>query len=95
MKFLEVKEDSDELTTQQRRFSCYHPDVPEEASERSLEFEEVSEHLSRHQPQGTHVRTDVWTAQQTPTPESTYSHRCPNNKLKDANSEDSMQPSGR
>jgi hypothetical protein len=58
-------------------------------------FEEVSEYLSRHQPQGTHVRTDVQTAQRTTSPESTWSHRCPNSKLKAVKSEENMQPSGR
>jgi len=88
-------EDSAHGTAQQIRLPCYHPDGPEEASGHPPVFEEVSKHLSRHQPQGTHVRTNVQTAQRTPRPESPYSHKCSNSKLKVANSEDSMQPSGR
>jgi len=95
MQFLEVKEVSDALTTQQRWFPYYRPDDSDEASRRPPVFEEMSEHLSRHQPQGTHVRTNIRTAHRTPTPESTCSHKCLNSKLKVANSEDSMQPSRR
>jgi hypothetical protein len=55
------QEDYVQFTAQQSRFPTYRPDGPEEASERPSVFKEVSEHLSRHQPQGTHVRIDVQT----------------------------------
>jgi hypothetical protein len=90
-----IKEDSDALTAQQIQFPCYHPDGLEEEFGRPSVFEEVSEHFSRHQPQGTHVCIDIRTTQRTSTLKSTCSHRCPNSKLKAANSEDRMQPSER
>jgi hypothetical protein len=84
------QEDFAQLTAQQSRFPTYRPDNPEEASRCPSVFEEVSEHLSRHQPHGTDVRTDVQTA----TPESTCLHRCSNGKLKAGNSEHCKQPFG-
>jgi hypothetical protein len=59
---MEVKKDSDALTAQQRRFPYYRPDGPEEAFGCPSVFEKVFEHLSKHKPQGTHVRTGVRTA---------------------------------
>jgi hypothetical protein len=53
------QEDSAQFTTQQSRFPTYRLDGLEESFRRPLVFKEVSEHLNRHQPQGTHVRTDV------------------------------------
>jgi hypothetical protein len=44
------QEDSTQFTAQQSRFPTYHPDGPKEDSERPSMFEEVFEHLSRHQP---------------------------------------------
>jgi hypothetical protein len=84
-----------QFIVQESQFPTYRPSGPKEASRRPLVFEEVSEHLSRHQPQGTNVRTDVRTAQQTATPESTYLYRCPNSKLNAANSEHCKQRSER
>jgi hypothetical protein len=89
------QEDFGQFITQQSRFPTYRPNGPEEVSGRPLVFEEVSEHLHRHQPQGTHVRTDVRTAQRTVTPKSTCLQRCPNSKLKAATSEHCKQQSGR
>jgi len=82
--FPEVKENSDAFTAQQRRFLLWPSGRPP-----------VFEHLSRHQSQRAHVRTDVRATQGTPTPASTCLHRCPNSKLVTANSEDNMQPFGR
>jgi hypothetical protein len=42
-----------------------------------------------------HVRTNVRIVQQTPKLENSCSMRSPNSKLKAANSEDSIKPSGR
>jgi len=89
------QEDFTQFTTQQSRFLTYRSDSPEEASERPSVFNEVSEHLNRHQSQGTYVRTDVQTVQWTTTPESTCLHRCPNRKLKATNNDHCKQPSGR
>jgi len=89
------QEDSAEFTTQQSQFPTYCPDGPKELFGRPSVFGEVSKHLSRHKPQGTHVCIDVRTAQRTTTPESICLHKCPNSKLKAANSEHCMQSSRR
>lgn len=60
-----------------------------------ISVQRMSKHLSKHQPQGTHVCTDVQTAQGTETPKSTCLHRCPNGKLEARNSEHCKQPSRR
>jgi hypothetical protein len=56
------QEDSMQCTAQQSRFTYYHSGSPEEASGRPSVFKKVPKHLSRHQPQGTHVCIDVRTA---------------------------------
>jgi len=51
--FSKLSEDFVRGTAQQRRFSYYRSEGLKEAFGRPLVFEEVSEHLSRHQPLGT------------------------------------------
>jgi len=66
-----LQEDSVQFTAQQSRFPTFRIDGPEEASGHPSVFEEVSEHLSRHQPQETHVYINVMIAQRMSTLEST------------------------